>query len=259
MHLAGVDLLLWAIGLLGHVLLLFVLCIRRRAARFPVFTTLIATNVIRTIALYFTFRLGTWHAYFFTYWSLAILDVALQLAVVYEMASHVFRPLGKWTRDVHRGFLWLIGGSIAVASLLTWMAAPAAPTLKEVVVIKGSFFSAALMSELFVGMVAFSVIAGLPWKTHVARISQGLGAYSIVCILIEAGHSYSIITPGTPTYVMLSHIRMAVYLVCITYWIVMLWRNAPRPKDLPDEMHRQLSLLQSRVAYDLYRIRSWRG
>jgi len=259
MQFAGVDLLLWAIGLLGHVVLLLVLCFRRRAAHFPVFTTLIATNVIRTIALYFTFRLGTRHAYFVTYWSLAILDVALQLAVVYEMASHVFRPLGTWSRDVHRGFLWLIGGSITVASLLTWMAAPAAHSLKEVVVIRGSFFSAALMSELFVGMVAFSVIAGLPWKTHVARISQGLGAYSIVCILIEAGHSYSIITPGTPTYVLLSHIRMAVYLVCITYWIVMLWRNAPRPKDLPDEMRRQLSLLQSRVAYDLYRIRSWRG
>jgi hypothetical protein len=211
------------------------------------------------MALYLTFRLGTRHAYFVTYWSLAILDVALQLAVVYEMASHVFRPLGRWARDVHRGFLWLLGGSIAVASLLTWMAAPAAHSWQEVVVIRGSFFSAALMSELFVGMVAFSVIAGLPWKTHVARISQGLGAYSIVCILIEAGHSYSIITPGTPTYVMLSHIRMAVYLVCITYWIVMLWRNAPRPKDLPDKMNRQLSLLQSRVAYDLYRIRSWRG
>jgi hypothetical protein len=259
MRLAGIDLLFWAIGLCGHILLLFVLLKRDRARHFPIFTTLITVNIIRTIALYSTFCLGTRHAYFVTYWSLAILDVALQLAVVYELASHVFRPLGKWALDVRRGFLWLISGSIAVASLLTWMAAPAAPTWKEVVVIRGSFFSAALMSELFVGMIAFSVIAGLPWKTHVARISQGLGAYSIVCILVEAGHSYSIIVPGSTTYVMLSHIRMAVYLVCIAYWIVMLWRNAPRPKELPDKMHRQLSLLQSRVAYDLYRIRSWRG
>ncbi len=39
-------------------------------------------------------------------------------------------------------------------------------------------------------MMALSIDARLPWKTHVAKIAQGLGAYSLIGVLIETGHSY---------------------------------------------------------------------
>ena len=70
----------------------------------------------------------------------------------------------------------------------------------QVVVIKGNFFSSVAMSELFVGMIALSVKSGLPWKTHVARISQGLGVYSIVDLVIETGHSYFGVGQNTQVY-----------------------------------------------------------
>jgi len=255
MHLTGLDLLLWAAGLGVHLILLFVLLMRRRFRVFPIFTAFIVSNIGRTAALFFVQLRGTRTSYFYTYWSLIVLDVALQLAVVYEMYSLTFRPLGEWARDLRRPFEWLVAVSIALAAGMTWLAAPHARLWVQVVVIKGSFFSAACMSELFVGMLVLAVRSGLPLKTHVARISQGFGVYSIIDILIEAGHSYFGVGHNTQTYTMLSHLRMSAYLVCAAYWIVMLWRNAPEPRKLPESLRGELIQLQNVVNSDLERIR----
>ena len=46
------------------------------------------------------------------------------------------------------------------------------------------------MSELFVAMIALSVGAGLGWKPHVVKISEGLGLYLVIDFIIEIGHSF---------------------------------------------------------------------
>jgi len=256
MRLTGFDLLFWAAGLGAHLILLSILLIRRRFTVFPIFTAFIVANVLRTAALYFVKLYGTRADYFYTYWSLALLDTALQLCVVYEMYSLTFRPRGVWAPDLRGTFAWLATGSVAVAAGLTWLAAPHARLWMQVVIIKGGFFTSAWMSELFVGMIVLAVKAGLPWKTHVARISQGLGVYSIIDVLIEAGHSYFGLERDSPIYTKLTHFRMTAYLLCLAYWIVMLWRNAPDSKRLPDNMRGQLIQLQNIVDSDLEKIRA---
>jgi hypothetical protein len=104
-------------------------------------------------------------------------------------------------------------------------------------------------------MIVLSVKSGLPWKSHVARISQGLGVYSGIDLLIETGHSYFGAGRNTQVYAVLSHFRMSAYLVCVAYWIVMLWRNAPEPRKLPDSLRGQLIRLQRSVDSDLDKIR----
>jgi hypothetical protein len=256
MQLTDLDLLFWATGFYGHIVLLLVLAARHRASEFPFFTILIASNVLRTATLYFIIHHGTKHEYFYTYWSLAVVDMALQFCVVYEMASHVFRPLGVWAPDVRKSFVWLLFGSVTVASALTALAKPDTQIWVRSLVIRGNFFSSALMSELFVGMIALSVTVGLPWKTHVARISQGLGVYSIIGVLTEAGHNHF----GTHSQIFttLSHLRITTYLICVWYWNIMLWRNAPAPRELPEEMRIQLFTLQRTLEYDLRELKNWR-
>lgn len=255
MHLTGLDLLFWAAGFGAHLTLLGVLLIRGRFRTFPIFTAFILSNLGRTVALYFVEHHGNRTSYFYTFWSLGILDTVLQLAVVYEMYSRTFRPLGAWARDIRGTFAWIAAVTIAVAAGLTWMAAPHARLWMQVAVIKGNFFSSVAMSELFVGMIALSVKAGLPWKTHVARISQGLGAYSMIDLVIETGHSYFGVGRNTQIYALLSHFRMSAYLICVAYWIVMLWHNAPDQRKLPDSLRGQLIRLQNVVDSDLERIR----
>jgi len=253
--LTGLDLLFWAAGLGAHVILLAVILIRRRFMVFPIFTVFVISNIGRTVALGLVELYGTKASYFYAYWSLAILDTILQLSVVYEVYSLTFRPLGSWARDLRGALAWLVVVSIVVAAGLTWLATPHARLWMQVVVIKGTFFSSACMSELFVGMIVLAVRAGLPWRTHVARISQGLGVYSLIDVLIEAGHSYFGVGRNTQTYTMLAHLRMSAYLICVAYWIVMLWRDEPRPRKLPKKFRGQLIHLQTMVDSDLERIR----
>jgi hypothetical protein len=259
MHWTGVDLLFWAAGFVAHLALLVVLWTRHRAAIFPFFTLLITSNVIRSIALYLTALDGSKHAYLMVYLSLGSLDLILQLCVVYEMASNVFRPLGDWAPDAQIKLIWIVVGSIGIAAGLTWLSAiPATQTLLRTILVRGNFFSAVLMTELFVGMVALSVTIRLPWRTHATRIAQGLGFYSFVCILIEAGHSYFGIDYSIRISANLTYFRMLTYMICAGYWIVMLWLDAPVPAALPKEMKEQLLTLQRQVEAYLQRIRTLR-
>jgi hypothetical protein len=256
MHLTGLDFFFWAVGFFENLGLLFVLWYRRLTTSFPFFTALAILSVIRTIALYFVLRYGTKDNYFYTYWSLAILDAVLQLGIVYEIASRVFRPVGVWARDVRESFFWLAGLSITVALGLSWLASPPARTWAQSFVTKGTLFAGALMSELFVLMMVLSISARLPWKTHVAKIAQGLGAYSLVSLLIETGHSYFGVGRELRTFVFLSHVRIASYLTCVAYWAVTLWRKEQISREMTEEMRERLFTLQRRVEYDLQILRS---
>lgn len=259
MPLSGLDRLLWAAGLLGHVVLLAVLFSRKRAARFPAFTALIGCNVVRTLLLFEFFRrYGTGDRYLVAYLVTETVDVLLQLAVVYEVASHVFRPLGRWAPDTRRNLPALIWGSLAVALLLTWMTAPTGFRWVVALVVRGTFFSSLLMSELCVGFIVLSVTVGLPWKTHVARIAHGLGAYSIIDVVLGAGRTLFRSGEGAEVHHALTMARKIVYLLCLVYWIVTLWQEAPQPRAVPPEMLEELRALQARVAYDLYTLRNWR-
>jgi hypothetical protein len=254
MHLSGAVFAFWAAGFTAHFLLLFVLLFRHHAKTFPAFTTLIAANLLNSIALYEIALRGSKHAYFVAYFAFAILDLVLQLAVTYELARSVFCPTGTWARDIRKGFLILVLGSLAVAFVLACLPSPPEKTVLGMLLDRGNLFSSALQCELFVGMIAFSSTANLPWNTHVARIAQGLGFYSLIGLVTEAGHN--ILTRNTLAFESLTYVRMSTYLLCASYWIVMLWLPAPAPQELPEEAQRQLFTLQRRVEYDLRKLRA---
>jgi hypothetical protein len=258
MHLTGLDLLSWAANFLGHLVLLFVLWKRHRAQLFPFFTTLISTNIIRSIALYLVVHYGTQADYFYSYWSLTVLDTILQLCVAYEMASNVFRPMGVWASEVRQSFLWLLGLSLVVACGLSGLASPPTRFLVQSLLIKGDLFAAAWMSELFVGMTTLSVRVKRPWNTHAAAIAKGFGVYSMVCVVIETGHTFFGAAQSAQAYTALSHLRIATYFGCLVYWVVALWHDPAPSQELTEKMRMQLFTLQRKVEYDLQSLRSRR-
>ncbi len=257
--LSDLDNLLWAVGVFGNVALLAVLLLRHRATHFPFFTTFIAGSVLRSLLLLALARHYVPHTYFLSYWSLAILvDVVLQSAVVYETAGHVFRPLGHWAADARRGMGWIIAGSFFTAGVLAWLAIPVSAIWQRSLVEKGDFFFYVLMSELLIGMVMLSVTVGLPWRTHVARIAQGLGAYSLLNLALEAGHSLYGAEYKGRVDLLLTDTRKVFYLSCVVYWVATLWQDAPEPRQLPLAARQHLRDLQARITYDLYTLRSGR-
>jgi hypothetical protein len=254
MHLTGVILFFWAAGLLGHVILLAVLLGKKRAAVFPFFTALIAANVCKALVLYGVAQFGGKRLYLVAYFTFAVLDVFLQLSVTYELARHVFRPTGVWAPDIHKSFIRIALASILAALLLSLLPLPPEKLLLASLLDRLNIFTAALQCELFVGMIAASTIARLPWKTHVARIAQGLGFYSLIGLIADAGHSS--LARNSSLFQALTFARMSAYLLCQTYWVVMLWRQAPAPKELSEEIRMQLFTLQRKLDYDLRRLRA---
>jgi hypothetical protein len=247
-QLTVLDLFLWAATFGADLILISVLLLRGRARTLPAFSVLIALDVVRTIALFLIDHCGTRATYFYTYWSLAVVDVLLQLSVLYRIASQVFRPTGRWARDTVNGLIGLVVASVAVATLLTWISKPAAILRLQVILLKGNFFSALLLSELCVGVFALSVRAGLSWTTHVARIMHGFVAYSLCTLALETGRTYFGLTQSSHAYGDLSHARIVVYLLCMAYWIVTLWWNAPPPREMTGLMRRQVSTIHQALA-----------
>jgi len=258
MSLNGIDYLFWAAGFLAEVLLLVVLIARHRVRSFPFFTAMISESIVTTVILYFLSRYGTKGAYAVGYFWTGFVDLTLQVLVFFELASHVFKPVGKWAPDIRDTFVGLICGSSVIAVSVTLLTTPPAKTWLQGLIIRGNFLSSVLMVELFVGMVVLSSTARLPWKTHVARIAQGMGAYSLVGIVTEAGHSLFGLDHSAAVATAFSYAGMSSFVFCLGYWIVMLWRDAPAPQPLPEKMRLQLAGLHRRIEWDLDKIRDWK-
>lgn len=259
MHLTAFDRFAWAAGFVEQILLLAVLFMRRRASSFPIFTVYVAKQLATAFILYFIFFHYRITVYQDWYWSASLVGEALILLVVWELATHVFCPTGVWASDVRRTAIALAGASAVIAFLLSYVAQPATPRPIQTFVLRSNFFSAALMSELFVGMVVLSSLYGLPWKTHAARIAQGLGTLSIIGMALDIVANFVGLSREQHTYRELSRIDVAIYLGCGAYWIVMLWAGAPEERELPESMRIQIYTLQRQVENDLRRIRSWRN
>lgn len=256
MHLSGTILVFWAAGLVGHCLLLTVLLMRHRAVAFPIFSALILCNVLNAVVLYLVAVYGSKHDYLVTYFGFAILDFVLQLGVTYELARHLFCPTGEWAQDVRKGVMLLAAASLLIAVVLASLPVPPERTVLGTLLDRGNLLSSALQCQLFVGMIAFSTIARLPWRTHVARIAQGLGLYELIGILTEAGHNLTV--RNSTAFQSLTYVRMSAYLGCLAYWIVMLWRDAPEPRELPEDIRKFFFTLRVKVEYDLRKLRAFK-
>ena len=258
MHLTGLDRFYWLTGFGAHMALLSVLLLRRHYRSFPIFTVFVSFSILRTVALFVVQAHGTKLVYFESFWGLGIIDTILELALILEMYFRTFRPLGRWPSDLKGPILAVACTSVAIAAGLTFLSTPPTRFWAQAIVIRGTFFSSAFMSELFVGMIALSVRFGLPWHSYVQKISQGLGVYSIVDFLIEAGHNLLGVGMDTHVYTMLSRLRMTAYLICVFYWIRALSRDLPAPRKMTERMRGQLVELGKFADDELRTIRARR-
>jgi hypothetical protein len=137
---------------------------------------------------------------------------------------------------------------VVVATVLTWIPNPPVVMVLQVALLKGNFYSALLLSELSVGIFALSVGTGLPWTAHVARVMHGFIAYLLCTLALETARTYFGVTQGSHVYDDLSHIRIAVYVVCMAYWVVTLWMDAPPTREMTDLMRQQVSAIREVLA-----------
>jgi hypothetical protein len=210
--------LIWAAGLFGHLVLLAVLFLRRRVARFPWFTLLILFYFLRSVGLEAALRLSGHPARQFTNVVLDLVDVLLQCAVLAELTWIALRPLGG-VRRFTLPLLLLASGVLMVIRL----SPPGHSSLRSGLILMHFLFSM-LMVEWAILLAFLLRPLRLTWRSHLVAISLGLGIYSASLL---AGGGYFTTGRDMRDYVFFSFFRISLYLLILLWWAVTLWLAEP--------------------------------
>jgi hypothetical protein len=210
--------LIWAAGLLGHLLLLAVLFMRKRVARFPWFTLLIIFYVVRSVGLVAALRVSGHPAPLFTSMIIDLTDVLLQCAVLAELCWNSLQPLGGIRRFTVPLLL------VASGVLIVMRLAPSGHTSLRTILVLMHFLLSVLMVEWAIVLAFLLRPFRLSWRSHVAAISFGFGVYSAALL---AGGGYFTTGREMRDYVFFSFFRIFVYLLIVVFWSVSLWFEEP--------------------------------
>jgi hypothetical protein len=206
--------LIWATGLVAHLLLLAALFRRKHAADFPSFTLLIAFYVLRSIGL-MTGQLILHHApAAFVLSLLDLADVLLQSAVLAELIWRVLGPL-PLKRRLTMPLLLLASGVLIMLRL-----APHRRFTYAVALVLAHFLLSLLMVQWAVATAFLLRPLRRSWRSPAAAISLGFGIYSAALL---AGGGYFTTGRDMSDYVFFSYFRIGMYLAVVLFWTVSLW------------------------------------
>ncbi len=248
MGITALENVLWAAGFVGHVALLTVLFARSRWRTFPVFTSMIAYQLIETLVLFLISRYGSRHNYFVAYWILALGDYSLQVALVFEIARYVLRPTGTWVQEARTAFLLWSGAGMLLAAGLCQTISPPAMRGLDLWEMRATLFTSLLTCELFLSVSFAANRLGLQWRSHVMTLGQGLAAWASIAVVGDVAH---VATGWRKELVIFDQVRMYVYLAALLLWTVSFSRPEQERDPLSPEMREYLFALHRRVRYDL--------
>ena len=240
--------IVWVGGFVGHLALLLVLLVKRRARSFPVFTAFIAFHVAETVFLFQISRHAPQHAYFLAYWGAAFLDYTLQAVLIFEIARTVLRPTGTWISDARRSFfLWSTFGLLFAAIFAFNLGSPYAKGL-DLLEERITLFTSLLTCELFAVMIVTANRLGLQWRSHVMALGQGLTLWSLLNLGSDVLH---VLAGWKRDFALYDGIREFAYLGALVFWIVSFWLPEKQRAPLSPSMEAYLLALHRRVQYDL--------
>ena len=236
--------ILWTLTFAALLVLLVVLLGRDRAQRFPWFTGSVALMGV----LLLTTQLLLSRVSRFTgteiFLVLSVLDVAISLLVLVELARRSFHGMGRLG--------WMIGTlaivAVGAAVLVFWGPWPAWKTLTasselatirlmDLVVDKGILFSSVLTIELGLLITLLGRRFGAGWHSHSQRIVIGLSTAALAQLTLRV----SLQAIGTHTHVhsqadyervmdlrdKLIHGNNVAYLCVLVWWIACMWFDEP--------------------------------
>jgi len=189
------------------------------------------------------------------YYSNELLDFALRLGVIWEVARIVMRPTGSWVRDAKKQFILGGAAGILLAAALSWMLSPPASTLLDSLEARSNLFTDLVVCELFVVMLLTAKRLGLGFRNHVFSLVVGWSGWVMVAMAVDLLQGYY----GTRyNFDALDNVRKFAYLAALIYWIVQFWLEEPARQEISPELRDYILALHNQVKNDLDRVREQR-
>jgi hypothetical protein len=241
MELTRWDIALWIGGYVGSICLMAVLVAKRRYKTFPWFTVFLANELIQDPLLALINHYGSKKQYFYSYWSLDLLDSLILVVVIFELSRAITRAINE-NRGVFRSreLFWLMAGLVLIG-VMCWMSAPS----QERPIITLAFKAATTSSVIMCGLTGYVLLVvffyGVRFRVHAVAITYGLTAYVLTRMMIY----FSVMSsPNADLWEKLARWSKPVYALSLFVWSFMLWLDEPERK-LSTQMHALLSKTRS--------------
>ena len=230
-------------------LLLSVLLARKRLGTFPCLSLFIAVDLLSGLVLFYVDSAAHSRVYANIYLIFDVLSFLVQLLMLFEIARNVLRISGGWKRAAVRLFIFISAGGALVAYLATFLIEPAGLTTGQSLQLRAEMFTGLMTCETVIAMMWSAKEMGLPWRSHVMAIGQGLMFWVLIAVTAVAAGAY--LGPHNPYYTALYYLRGIAYLVTVAYWTVSLWRKEPERLPISPALRKYVVALHERVQYDL--------
>jgi hypothetical protein len=227
------DIAFWVAGLVGNIGLCAILIGRKRAKTFPWFTILIAQDTLQSVLLFLLHSYGSRATYFYSYWSFEVLDAVLRILVIWDLSRQTTKQLQ--VREGLRTFLSLVLAFLVIAGVSIWRDTPNLSSLLETIALKTSLFTAILVGGLVLYHFTGWVFYGVRLRVHSMGLSFGLCGYYAAKLIMH----FILLMGGSPFWMSLERLLKPVYLLCLAFWMVLLWMDEPT-RVVSKEMERML-------------------
>ena len=219
MHLSrlATNTTIWTFALVLQCVLVYVIFRRGVARRFPVFAVLLIFYPVRAALLFGLTAHVHSNLASSLYAVLSFADDLLQLMVAAELALHLIRPMGGWTR--FRALLCLL--LLGAASALTWITLVLVPN--RITTDRLQLFA------WFVLLALFGAVLKGSRSPNLTRISAGLSVFSLMQFSALAGRTVAFLHRNAGQYVAWSYIPAVGYLAIVIFWLITLRKESLDP------------------------------
>jgi uncharacterized membrane protein (DUF373 family) len=230
------------IGSMACELAVLTLVLRRKVwKQLPFFSMYIAWSLVSDVSGYLI--LTSFPARYENFFVIeSTVDSLLQFTVLVELIWSVLKPVRN---SLPKSTVWILTGLVAVAGALVWPLAANAvsPHLDAAARVISQVIEtfAILRVAFFLVMASLSQLLSIGWRDRELQVATGLGAYSIVSLLVAMLHSHQNVGAA---YHKLDMVPAAVYVASLSYWVWSFSTKEQERKEFTPQM-RQILLSMS--------------
>lgn len=240
--------IVWAVVILGEILLLTILVVRRRDRTFPVFTGYSLLLVVKSLVLLYCSFHDDHDGYFYAFYATSLVESVVVLAVIAEVFNKVFAPKRLLTREI----CFKIKAAYVIV-LLTFVSLSMSNLYAHPVqVMRLARFTDRVTTFILFGsfalLCALSRYLMISWRKH----AFGIGAGFIITLSINAVCTALLSWVSWGAASQIRYVRMSGFLVALLIWSSYFWKNEPEllpvSKEIVVDVLRTLRMIDRSIA-----------